>query len=819
MAGSRQPPSLKDQWRSGDTTRDRAKIRSEHPRERHRSPDPGFRERHREAKPGRKADREGPPSSSRRSRPRSRDRDTSRTRERRRTRDRSYSPTPEREVREDVYRPSRNRLPSEDRTSHKRRHRHDSPPLTKRRRSASPSPSRDYHKRSKRRRSRSLERSPSRAQVVPSSRIRADKTISSRTARSDRTAIRRSSPNSYLPSFSRPRSQSVDSRYGPTAPKGWKRLKSPDRPREESPVRSPSHRVTSRKRSPATENRSRRHQGHKESVSGRDINRSGREHKRSAQSPSPRLRRNSPSPPRRRRSPRPSQPERETESRRGAASQFSPFRRHSRSPARNKLSEEKTDIGVIGATRPHRSSKHSSKPNKFDYIEYDSDNRESASGEGKMRSSGRRPPRPHVDTQYSHPSPYMTPNQMSPQSQSPYGNSRGGWGGQHQYGSNQACVFHSPTSMRPLLTQHSSPVHGYSPNQSPYHQGYQAGGPPQNNYYQNSQYAPPPQQMQQGYQNQPYRGGQGGYRGNHFNGPDRRFSGPSPQTYSPTQSQRARAGGHFSNLSWTPATGNRGGRAPIDKTRSIVATPAGMTVTHTGEDEQPGLMEEEDNPFRPSKDLRVEDQTTQEENTMLPPGKAAQSGPQVQAGPKISFALKSKPPPAPAAMPTTDLSQRMKEPPSQPKAKSAIRPTSITLNNNKPKTDHRYDRRGDAPTDRRSNHRYPDSRSSRREETRSERRPEPRMEKRILKRIKPRPTLPPDLAASDSVYYRKPGNESVVGSGTYGKVFKAIHVYTKSMVALKKIRMEGERDGVSHRRIVMRLMLNSNSFPSPRSAK
>ncbi len=64
-----------------------------------------------------------------------------------------------------------------------------------------------------------------------------------------------------------------------------------------------------------------------------------------------------------------------------------------------------------------------------------------------------------------------------------------------------------------------------------------------------------------------------------------------------------------------------------------------------------------------------------------------------------------------------------------------------------------------------------------------------------MKRLKPRPTLPTEFAASDSVYFRKPGNESVVGSGTYGKVFKAIHVYTKKLVALKKIRMEGERDG------------------------
>ncbi|KAK2067551.1 hypothetical protein P8C59_001286 [Phyllachora maydis] len=55
--------------------------------------------------------------------------------------------------------------------------------------------------------------------------------------------------------------------------------------------------------------------------------------------------------------------------------------------------------------------------------------------------------------------------------------------------------------------------------------------------------------------------------------------------------------------------------------------------------------------------------------------------------------------------------------------------------------------------------------------------------------------LPPDLAKSKSVFFRKPGNESVVGSGTYGKVFKGLNVYTQKLVALKRIRMEGERDG------------------------
>lgn len=67
--------------------------------------------------------------------------------------------------------------------------------------------------------------------------------------------------------------------------------------------------------------------------------------------------------------------------------------------------------------------------------------------------------------------------------------------------------------------------------------------------------------------------------------------------------------------------------------------------------------------------------------------------------------------------------------------------------------------------------------------------------KKKMRRLKEKPSLAEGLAGSDSVYFRKPGNESVIGAGTYGKVFKALHVYTKKLVALKRIRMEGERDG------------------------
>lgn len=73
----------------------------------------------------------------------------------------------------------------------------------------------------------------------------------------------------------------------------------------------------------------------------------------------------------------------------------------------------------------------------------------------------------------------------------------------------------------------------------------------------------------------------------------------------------------------------------------------------------------------------------------------------------------------------------------------------------------------------------------------------PRMIKELIikRRLKPKPYMSNEHRQSDSVYYRKTGNESVVGSGTYGKVYKGVHVYTKNEVALKKIRMEGEKDG------------------------
>ncbi|KAJ5469983.1 hypothetical protein N7530_007340 [Penicillium desertorum] len=113
--------------------------------------------------------------------------------------------------------------------------------------------------------------------------------------------------------------------------------------------------------------------------------------------------------------------------------------------------------------------------------------------------------------------------------------------------------------------------------------------------------------------------------------------------------------------------------------------------------------------------------------------------------------------------------------------------------------DRRDDRRFGQRRDRRQGERPPDRpldwQDRRRDPSPEPPREAPPKQKRILTRPKPRPTLPEEFANSDSVYYRKPGNESVIGAGTYGKVFKGIHVYTQRKVALKKIRMEGEKDG------------------------
>ena len=384
--------------------------------------------------------------------------------------------------------------------------------------------------------------------------------------------------------------------------------------------------------------------------------------------------------------------------------------------------------------------------------------------------------------------------------------------------------------------------------------GFAPQNSPQGQYFPNNQpgqYNGPPQQMQPGFQNQAFRGGHSGYRGSHFNqGQDRRFSGPGSSNYG-INPPRGR-GGHFQNLQWTASGGSRGrgqtdgGHVSHQQSGHSQSPP--QAQQQQSSDQPASLPDDDDNPFRPSKDLQVEDQSGKDHDTqsqaspsgknMPPPSRQSNSSSQTKESSKFSFAFKAKAAPPATPKPVPDLAQKLKEPPKKEnllenlKPKIAPRATSREPILSRSRLDHRAEaridrredrrdrgyrddyrderrsredrindreyrdqRRSDYRDDRRSERPERDQKRERERERERERSPEPRMEKKIMKRPKPRPTLPPDFAESTSVYYRKPGNESVVGSGTYGKVFKAIHVYTKELAALKKIRMEGEKDG------------------------
>ena len=367
-----------------------------------------------------------------------------------------------------------------------------------------------------------------------------------------------------------------------------------------------------------------------------------------------------------------------------------------------------------------------------------------------------RPPR--VDTRQSYStSPQWTPTSShhgSPHSASPYGHSRGGWGAQPQHYSYQPGV------------------NAYSPPQR--QNSYPPAPSPQAQYYTNGQQSPytAHQQAQHGYSHPTPRGSHQGFRGNHFShASDRRFSGLGS---SPTQGPiptRGR-GGHFQNLQWTASSSGRG--------RSETQTAQGSTHAPS-QQSQTFQDDESDNPFRPSKDLRVEDQTEKEAKTLTASPKE---------GSKIKFAFKTKAIPSATAKPIPDLTQRVKD----ASRKDNLFESKLSRDD---RSDFRYSRENDS-TYRSRDERYDRGVRHGREQWRDrdrERSPDFKIEKKVMKRKAPKRTLSPSVAESTSVYYRKPGNESVVGSGTYGKVFKAIHVYTKSLAALKKIRMDGEKDG------------------------
>ncbi|KAH2752892.1 hypothetical protein KXV55_007167 [Aspergillus fumigatus] len=429
------------------------------------------------------------------------------------------------------------------------------------------------------------------------------------------------------------------------------------------------------------------------------------------------------------------------------------------------------------------------------------------------------PSRLQADTSQYSTSPKYGPSsnsyQGSPQSTSPHPGGRGGLTGQSPH-------------QRPRGSSHSSPY-----RQS----NYPSQGGSQDQFNQGQ--APPtgPANHPQSYSGPSYRGGHSGYRGNSQNhGRDQRFSGSGHSSYNTGPSGR----GRFNSFQWN-ARGGGGSVSPHtthpEPSQSPAPLPAAGEQSFSGE-------EDRDQAFgSPSRDLQTLDQGSKpcSEDVDFPkisrPTQPSDTNATPNKGGKFSFAFKAKTTPAPAPKPVPDLAQRMqaREPPPRvaeparsrvplgPPPRFKPEPRFDRRDRDRDRDRHRNRERDRGRRDRRDFRRDPrdyreprDIRDNRKEDRRfdqrhvgrkEDRRQDPRpprgprerspgvKQPQVLTRPKPRPTLPEEYAKSDSVYYRKPGNESVIGAGTYGKVFKAIHVYTQRKVALKKIRMEGEKDG------------------------
>ncbi|KAI0552629.1 kinase-like domain-containing protein [Xylaria curta] len=180
-----------------------------------------------------------------------------------------------------------------------------------------------------------------------------------------------------------------------------------------------------------------------------------------------------------------------------------------------------------------------------------------------------------------------------------------------------------------------------------------------------------------------------------------------------------------------------------------------------------------------SADKSQDERATADQTSSPRPPPTAPTGP---ASSKFSFAFKTST--KPVAAPKPEISQKFSAAP-----KKEAHPVIDDRDRDLPKDTPRE------PASARARSDYHHSRPPPPPPPPPPEQPRTRKVLKIRRKLKPKPPLDPELAKSVSVYFRKPGNESVIGSGTYGKVFKGRHVYTKNLVALKRIRMEGERDG------------------------
>ncbi|USW51810.1 Putative serine/threonine-protein kinase, active [Septoria linicola] len=335
--------------------------------------------------------------------------------------------------------------------------------------------------------------------------------------------------------------------------------------------------------------------------------------------------------------------------------------------------------------------------------------------------------------------------------------------------------------------------------------GYGARYGSYNNYNQYGYNANTPYQQQQsyGYQQGPGASGAGYYQqqqsGKQYGSTPRDpYPRPSPRGGA-TAAAAARGTGraHFANLSWTPGDGVKGGQI-VEPGKSSASEPRSVVLAPD--------VDDSDNPYRPPTDLRADDEHAAKKRKLDP---ATPTGPAVEQKTaeqkaleaereknKISFSIKGRASRVAAEEKTPVIAKTETSPLLAKKTPVIVSPL---VQSNVPAKSSNYI----------GNTRVSDLAHPRRFDV-----PATRKEKVRKKRLKTKPELSEEFKQSESVYFRKTGNESVVGSGTYGKVYKAIHVYTGGMVALKKIRMEGERDGfpvTAMREIKLLQSLNHNN--------
>lgn len=311
------------------------------------------------------------------------------------------------------------------------------------------------------------------------------------------------------------------------------------------------------------------------------------------------------------------------------------------------------------------------------------------------------------------------------------GSGGGQWAGQYSPQHHHASQYHHNYSAVSGPPEHYQPRHPHSPTYST----------PSQPSYSHSGY-------REGYRGGSFCAGRGGIRAT---APQNPHWGPAKQ---PTSSYRS--------YDFPPADagGNRRQSAAADSSKGPEAVKQ-MTEEQSAESK-----------------MTVEDEAESNKRVDAPRAPAPKPAPsQPGSSAKFSFSFKPSPRPTPTA-PKPEISQKF----------------NAVSQRREPEHEPSRDREppSSAPKEPASARPRADTRTA---SSASQPAPRTRIVKKIIRRQKDRPCLTPELAASESVFFRKPGNESVVGSGTYGKVFKGLNVYTKGLVALKRIRMEGERDG------------------------